>query len=134
MAGREITKVAVPTRREVVFTKTEASTNLLGNRENRLSMWAIQAAPVVRATPALPVTHLVRVTKTRMAKGVRWVLLRAVPGTLAIEVEASAVARGTRAATVTETCPTIEVETRPAIEVEILVAIMADTPRVITAP
>ena len=126
MAGREITKVVV-TRREVVVTKTEASTNLLGNRENRL----IQAAPVVRATPALPVAHLVRVTKTRMAKGVGWVLLRAVPGTLAIEVEASAVARGTRAATVTATCPTIEVETRPAIEVEILVATMADTPRVI---
>jgi hypothetical protein len=130
MAGREITKVVV-TRREVVVTKTEASTNLLGNRENRLSMRAIQAAPVVRATPALPVAHLVRVTKTRMAKGVGWVLLRAVPGTLAIEVEASAVARGTRAATVTATCPTIEVETRPAIEVEILVATMADTPRVI---
>jgi hypothetical protein len=131
MAGREITKVVVPTRREVVFTKTEASTNLLGNRENRLSIRAIQAAPVVRATPALLAMHQVRVTKARMAKRVRCVLLRVVPGTLAIVVEASAVARETRAATVTETCPTIEVETRPAIGVEVLVAIMADTPRII---
>ena len=75
MAGREITKVVVPTRREVVFTKTEASTNLLGNRENRRSIRATPAAPVVRATPALLAVHQVRVTKTRMAKGVRWVLL-----------------------------------------------------------
>ena len=90
---------------------------------------AIQAAPIARATRALPVTHLVRVTKTRVAKGVRWALLRAILRTLAIEVKASAVATETRAATVTETCRTIEVETRRAIEAAVLVAIMTDTPR-----
>ena len=63
-----------------MFTKMEASTNLLGNRENRLSMWAIQAAPVVRATRALPPMDRVRVTKTRMAKGVPRALSRAGPG------------------------------------------------------
>ena len=91
-----------------MFTKAEARTNPPGNRGSRLSMRAIQAARVARATRALPVTHLVRVTKTRGAKGVRWALLRAVPGTLAIEVE-----------------------TRRAIEVAVLVAIMTDTPRII---
>jgi hypothetical protein len=88
-----------------VFTKVEARTNPPGNRGSRLS--------------------------TRVAKGVRWALLRAIPRTLAIEVKASEVATETRAATVTETCPTIEMETRRAIEVEVLVAIMTDTPRII---
>jgi hypothetical protein len=112
-----------------VFTKVEARTNPPGNRGSRLSTRAIQAAPIARATRALPVTHLARVTKTRVAKGVRWALLRAIPRTLAIEVKASEVATETRAATVTETYPTIE--TRRAIEVEVLVAIMTDTPRII---
>jgi hypothetical protein len=69
MAGREIMKVVVvPTRTEVVFTKTEASTNLLGNRENRLSIRAIQAAPVARATPALLAMHQVRRAPLRAAE------------------------------------------------------------------
>ena len=78
--------MVVPARREVAFTKAEARMNPPDNRGSRLSTRAIQAAPVARATRALPVMHLVRVTKTRVAKGVRWALLRAVPGTLAIEV------------------------------------------------
>ena len=112
-----------------MFIKAEARTNPPGNRGSRLRTRAIQAAPIARATRALPVTHLVRVTKTRVAKGVRWALLRAILRTLAIEVKASAVATETRAATVTETCRTIEVETRRAIEAAVLVAIMTDTPR-----
>lgn len=76
-----------------------------------------QAAPVARATRARPVTHLVPVTQTRVARWVAW----------ALDLERPRV----RLRVATGIRPAVAVETRPAIEVEIPPATGADTPRVI---
>ncbi len=100
----------------------EASINPLGHRGNRLSMRVIQAAPVARTTRVLRVMYPGRIMKIRVVKDLALAPLRTVTAT-AIAVEASAVATGTRAATMTATCP--------VIEVEILLPTAADTARVI---